>query len=149
MILCKRKSHNTKPFIGHFFSISIFYFRIKMRLSVIEASDRLVDLINPDKPEVFEIEDPLMGPKVIYIFRLNFQFDSDRHFSIKTKPKNKCSKSIRFFLLISYGGYISSFSILYIDKDKKALLRWFQEWKTTGDQETDNPSLLMLYSGLS
>ena len=35
-----------------------------MRLSVIEASDRLVDLINPDKPEVFEIEDPLMGPKV-------------------------------------------------------------------------------------
>ena len=69
MILCKRKSHNTKPFIGHFlFSISIFYFRIKMRLSVIEASDRLVDLINPDKPEVFEIEDPLMGPKVIYIY---------------------------------------------------------------------------------
>ena len=37
-----------------------------MRLSVIEASDRLVDLINPDKPEVFEIEDPLMGPKVSY-----------------------------------------------------------------------------------
>ena len=40
-------------------------FRIKMRLSVIEASDRLVDLINPDKPEVYELEDPLMGPKVI------------------------------------------------------------------------------------
>ena len=61
-----------------------------MRLSVIEASDRLVDLINPDKPEVFEIEDPLMGPKVIY---MNFQFDSDRHFSI-TQSQNKCSKSI-------------------------------------------------------
>ena len=43
-----------------------------MRLSVIEASDRLVDLINPDKPEVFEIEDPLMGPKVSYSKSLSF-----------------------------------------------------------------------------
>ena len=47
-------------------AIANLNFRIKMRLSVIEASDRLVDLINPDKPEVFEIEDPLMGPKVSY-----------------------------------------------------------------------------------
>ena len=94
-----------------------------MRLSVIEASDRLVDLINPDKPEVFEIEDPLMGPKVIYIFWVNFQFDSDRHFSIKTKPKNKCSKSIRFFFAHFLWGLYLFFSILYIDKDKKALLR--------------------------
>lgn len=35
-----------------------------MKLSVIEASDRLIDLINPDRPEVFEVEDPLMGPTV-------------------------------------------------------------------------------------
>ena len=35
-----------------------------MKLSVIEASDRLIDLINPDRPEVFEVEDPLMGPIV-------------------------------------------------------------------------------------
>ena len=37
-----------------------------MRLSVIEGSDRLTDLINPDRPEVFEVEDPLMGPMVCY-----------------------------------------------------------------------------------
>ena len=94
-----------------------------MRLSVIEASDRLVDLINPDKPEVFEIEDPLMGPKVIY---MNFQFDSDRHFSI-TQSQNKCSKSI--FLLISYGGYISSFLFFILIKTKRHYCADFESEK--------------------
>ena len=42
-----------------------------MRLSVIEASDRLTDLINPDRPEVFEVEDPLIGPTV-RVYLLNY-----------------------------------------------------------------------------
>ena len=45
--------------------LQIFYFRIKMRLSVIEGSqETLVDLINPDRPEIFAVEDPLLGPMV-------------------------------------------------------------------------------------
>ena len=62
------------PFIGFIYMkiLIAVMFRIKMRLSVIEASDRLVDLINPDKPEVYELEDPLMGPKVILFPRINF-----------------------------------------------------------------------------
>jgi hypothetical protein len=36
-----------------------------MRLSVIEGSqETLVDLINPDRPEIFAVEDPLLGPMV-------------------------------------------------------------------------------------
>lgn len=51
-----------------------------MKLSVIEASDRLIDLINPDRPEVFEVEDPLMGPTVS-----NLLSPINNHFLMITK----------------------------------------------------------------
>ena len=79
MIFCSKNgdeqsSQYAMPFIGFIYMkiLIAVMFRIKMRLSVIEASDRLVDLINPDKPEVYELEDPLMGPKVILFPRINF-----------------------------------------------------------------------------
>ena len=74
MIFCSKNGQTTDELTIRDASVYWLYicliliavmFRIKMRLSVIEASDRLVDLINPDKPEVYELEDPLMGPKVI------------------------------------------------------------------------------------
>jgi len=42
-----------------------------MRLSVIEGSqETLVDLINPDRPEIFAVEDPLLGPMVRKIWQI-------------------------------------------------------------------------------
>ena len=42
-----------------------------MRLSVIEATDHLTDLINPDRPEVVEVEDPLTGPMVSFFYNMS------------------------------------------------------------------------------
>lgn len=63
-----------------------------MRLSVIEGSqETLVDLINPDRPEIFAVEDPLLGPMVRKIGR------SDNDPEIKTIDfKNKTLKGVNF-----------------------------------------------------
>ena len=62
-----------------------------MRLSVIEGSqETLVDLINPDRPEIFAVEDPLLGPMV----RKKL---ADNDAEIKTIDfKNKTLKGVNF-----------------------------------------------------
>ena len=57
-----------------------FFFRIKMRLSVIEGTNKLIDLINPDRPEVCSVEDPLLGP---IVSRSKFKLSATKVFFVK------------------------------------------------------------------
>ena len=64
-----------------------------MRLSVIEGSqETLVDLINPDRPEIFAVEDPLLGPMVSTIIQFLESLKSSKtlkgvNFEKKTWPR--------------------------------------------------------------